>query len=160
MGDALAVTLLEARGFTSEDFARSHPGGILGKRLLLRIDELMRTDKAIPKVKKDSMLSEALVEMSSKHIGMTTVVNTDGTLAGIFTDGDLRRTLDKNLDLHKTKISDVMHADCKTISLGVLAVEAIQMMEKYQIMALIVVDKKNKPVGAVHMHDLLKSGLV
>jgi arabinose-5-phosphate isomerase len=160
MGDALAIALLETHGFTAEDFARSHPGGILGKRLLLRVDDLMRTDNAIPKVKKDSLLSEALVEMSQKRMGMTTIVNNDGTLAGIFTDGDLRRSLDKNLDVHTTKISEVMTKNCKTISLGMLATEAIKIMEQYQIMTLIVTDKNQIPIGAIHMHDLLKSGLV
>ena len=160
MGDALAIAVLEARGFTTEDFARSHPGGTLGKRLLLHVDDLMRTGDAIPKVKKDSLLSEALVEMSHKRIGMTTIINDDGTLAGIFTDGDLRRVLDKNLDVRITKVANVMTTNCKTITLGMLAVEAVQIMEQHQIMTLVVVDKNRTPIGAIHMHDLLKSGLV
>jgi arabinose-5-phosphate isomerase len=160
MGDALAIAVLEARGFTTEDFARSHPGGTLGKRLLLRVDDLIRTGDAIPKVKKESVLAEALVEMSRKRMGMTTIVNDDGTLAGIFTDGDLRRVLDKNLDIHTTKVADVMTENCKTIALGMLAVEAVQIMEQHQIMTLVVVDKNNMPIGAIHMQDLLKSGLV
>jgi len=160
MGDALAVALLEARGFTTEDFARSHPGGTLGRRLLLRVDDLMRTGDAIPKVKKDSLLFEALVEMSRKRMGMTTIVNNDGTLAGIFTDGDLRRVLDKNLDVRTTKVATVMTTNCKTIALGMLAVEAVKIMEQHQIMTLVVADKNNIPIGAIHMHDLLKSGLV
>ena len=160
MGDALAIAVLEARGFTTEDFARSHPGGTLGKRLLLHVDNLMHTGDAIPKVKKGSLLSEALVEMSRKRMGMTTIVNDDGTLAGIFTDGDLRRVLDKNLDIHTTKVADVMTENCKTIALGMLAVEAVQIMEQHQIMTLVVVDKNHVPIGAIHMHDLLKSGLV
>jgi arabinose-5-phosphate isomerase len=160
MGDALAIALLEARGFTTEDFARSHPGGTLGKRLLLRVDTLMRTGDAIPKVKIDTLLSAALIEISSKRMGMTAVINDDGSLAGIFTDGDLRRTLDKNLNVHTTKVSDVMTTDCKTIALETLAVEAVQIMEQYQIMTLVVADKNLVPIGAVHMHDLLKSGLV
>jgi arabinose-5-phosphate isomerase len=160
MGDALAIALLEAHGFTAEDFARSHPGGTLGKRLLLRIDDLMRTGDAIPKVKKDTLLSETLIEISRKRMGMTTIVNNDGTLAGIFTDGDLRRVLDKNLDVHTTKIADVMTKGCKTIELGMLAVEALKLMEQHNIMVLIITDKNHLPIGAVHMHDLLKSGLV
>lgn len=160
MGDALAIAMLEIRGFTTEDFARSHPGGTLGKRLLLHVDDLMRTGDAIPKVKKDSLLSDALIEMSRKRMGMTTIVNDNGTLAGIFTDGDLRRVLDKNLDVHTTKVTAVMTANCKTIALGTLAIEAVQIMEQYQIMTLVVIDKKHIPIGAIHMHDLLKSGLV
>ncbi|CAL7960387.1 D-arabinose 5-phosphate isomerase KdsD [Gammaproteobacteria bacterium] len=160
MGDALAVALLEARGFTTEDFARSHPGGTLGRRLLLRVDDLMRTGGAIPKVKKDSLLSAALIEMSRKRMGMTTIVNDDGTLAGIFTDGDLRRVLDKNLDVHTTKVAAVMTTNCKTIALDILAVEAVKIMEEHQIMTLVVTDKNHMPIGAIHMHDLLKSGLV
>ncbi len=160
MGDALAIALLEARGFTSEDFARSHPGGTLGKRLLLRVDDLMRTGDAIPKVIKNTLLSEALMEMSRKRMGMTTVVNNDSSLAGIFTDGDLRRALDKNLDVHTTKVSDVMTTNCKTIVLGTLAAEAVQIMEQYQIMTLVIADENRVPIGVVHMHDLLKSGLV
>lgn len=160
MGDALAIALLETRGFTTEDFARSHPGGALGKRLLLHIDDLMRTGDAIPIVKGNSMLSEALVEMSRKRMGMTIIVNNDGVLIGIFTDGDLRRVLDKNLDVHTTKVSSVMTTNCKTIGLGMLAAEAVHIMEQHQIMTLIVLDKNHVPIGAIHMHDLLKSGLV
>jgi len=160
MGDALAVALLQTRGFTAEDFARSHPGGALGKRLLLRVDDLMRTGDAIPKVKKETFLSEALIEISQKHMGMTTVINNDGVLIGIFTDGDLRRALDKNLDVHTTKVSEVMTTDCKTIAPETLAAEAIQIMEQYQITVLIITDEDRKPIGALHMHDLLKSGLL
>lgn len=160
MGDALAIALLEARGFTAEDFARSHPGGTLGKRLLLNIDDIMRTGAAIPRVAKDTLVIDALMEMTCKHMGITTIINADETLAGIFTDGDLRRVLDKNLDVHTTKIADVMTVNCKTVSPGILAAEAVNVMEQFQITALIVVDANNIPIGAVHMHDLLKSGLV
>lgn len=160
MGDAIAIALLEARGFTPEDFARSHPGGALGKRLLLRVEDLMRTGDTIPKVTKNSLLTEALIEMSRKHMGMTTVINNNGSLAGIFTDGDLRRALDKNLDVHSTKVATVMTKNCKTISPGTLAAEAVKIMEQYQIMSLIITDKNQVPIGAIHMHDLLKSGLV
>ena len=160
MGDALAVALLETRGFTAEDFARSHPGGTLGKRLLLRVDNLMRTGDAIPKVKKDVLLAEALIEITNKRMGMTIVTNDDGALAGIFTDGDLRRVIDKSLDIHNTKIAEVMTVNCKTITLGMLAIEAIQVMEQYGITTLAIVDDNNIPIGVVHMHDLLKSGLI
>lgn len=160
MGDALAVALIELRGFTAQDFARSHPGGILGKRLLLRVDDLMRKTDAIPRISINSFLSEALIEMSKKRMGMTTVVNTDGTLAGIFTDGDLRRILDKNLDIRTTSVTSVMTPNCKTIPLGTLAIEAIQFMEQYQVTALVVANQDNVPIGAIHMHDLLKSGLI
>jgi arabinose-5-phosphate isomerase len=160
MGDALAVALLEARGFTIKDFARSHPGGTLGKRLLLHVDDLMHTGDAIPKVKKDNLLSKALIEMSRKRMGMTTIVNDDGTLAGVFTDGDLRRALDKNLDVHTTKVAAVMTANCRTITLGMLAIEAVKIMQEHKIMTLVVTDKNHMPIGAIHMHDLLKSGLV
>lgn len=160
MGDALAVALIELRGFTAQDFARSHPGGILGKRLLLRVDDLMRKTDAIPRISINSFLSEALIEMSKKRMGMTTVINTDGTLAGIFTDGDLRRILDKNLDIRTTSVTSVMTPNCKTIPLGTLAIEAIQFMEQYQVTALVVANQDNVPIGAIHMHDLLKSGLI
>lgn len=160
MGDALAIALLEVRGFTAEDFARSHPGGSLGRRLLLKIDDIMRVGEAIPKVTKDTILIDALMEMTRKRMGMTTIINEDETLAGIFTDGDLRRTLDKNLDVHTTKISEVMTVNCKTASPGILAAEAVQMMEEFSITVLVVVNDDNIPVGAIHMHDLLKTGLV
>lgn len=160
MGDALAVALIELRGFTVQDFARSHPGGALGKRLLLRVDDLMRKTDAIPRINIDSLLSEALIEMSKKRMGMTTVINANGTLAGIFTDGDLRRILDKNLDIRTTSVASVMTPNCKTIALGTLAIEAIQFMEQHQVTALIVADQNNVPIGAIHMHDLLKSGLI
>lgn len=160
LGDALAVAVFKARGFTSRDFARSHPGGMLGKRLLLRVDDLMRTGDAIPTVTKNTILAEALMEITKKRLGMTIVTKGNHTLAGIFTDGDLRRVIDKNLNIHETKIAEVMTTNCKTIFLGMLAVEAIQIMEQYQITTLVVTNKKFIPIGVVHMHDLLKSGLV
>jgi arabinose-5-phosphate isomerase len=124
------------------------------------VDDLMRKTDAIPKISIDSFLSEALIEMSKKRMGMTTVINTDGTLAGIFTDGDLRRILDKNLDIRTTSVTSVMTPNCKTIALGALAIEAIQFMEQHQVTALIVADQNNVQIGAIHMHDLLKSGLI
>jgi len=160
MGDALAIALLEARGFTSEDFARSHPGGTLGKRLLLRVFDIMHIGNAIPKVKKNVVISEALVEMTRKRMGMTAIINDDTTLAGIYTDGDLRRTLDKNLDVHTTKITEVYTPNCITVTKDTLAAEALQIMESRKITALIVVDENNIPIGAIHLHDILKAGLV
>ena len=160
MGDALAVALLEARGFTAADFALSHPGGILGRRLLLQIDDIMRTGNAIPQVTEQAGLNEALVEMTQKRLGMTTIVDTNGKVAGIFTDGDLRRVLDQGIDVHTTKIKDIMTKNCKTIAPGTLATEAIQLMETHKITSLLVVDPKQNPIGVVHLHDLLIAGLM
>lgn len=161
LGDALAIALLENRGFTDKDFARFHPGGILGRRLLLHVDELMRIGKDIPMVVKRALVSDALLEITSKGVGMTTVVDDIGRLVGIFTDGDLRRVMDKNMDIRATEMSTVMTRDCKTIQLGTLAVEALKLMEKFNITSLVVVDDNtNKPKGVIHMHDLLRSGLI
>ncbi|HUT40776.1 MAG TPA: KpsF/GutQ family sugar-phosphate isomerase [Gammaproteobacteria bacterium] len=160
MGDALAVALLETRGFTAEDFARSHPGGALGRRLLLLIDDLMHTGDAIPRVSPDTLLSDALVEMTRKGLGMTAVVDADGRLAGVFTDGDLRRTIDHRIDLHTARVSEVMTANCKTVHPGMLAAEALQIMDDTKINALPVINDDNKIVGALNMHDLLRAGVV
>lgn len=160
MGDALAVALLETRGFTAEDFALSHPGGSLGRRLLLHIDDLMHTGETIPRVTLDTPLTEALHEMSSKGLGMTAVVDQDGRVAGIFTDGDLRRTLDQKLDFHCHQVGDVMTRNCTTIRTGVLAAEALAVMDAKKINGLLVVDQEQKLVGAVGMHDLLRAGVV
>ncbi len=160
MGDALAIALLESRGFTEEDFARSHPGGTLGRRLLLLIDDLMHTGDAIPRVELTTPLSDALLEMTRKGLGMTAVIDTRGELAGIFTDGDLRRTIDNKVDLNEALISEVMTADCKTIHPGMLAAEALQIMDSTKINALPVVNENNELVGALNMHDLLRAGVV
>ena len=160
MGDALAVALLESRGFTEEDFARSHPGGALGRRLLLLIDDLMHTGDAIPRVSIDTPLTEALVEMSRKGLGMTAIVDAQGKLAGVFTDGDLRRTIDHKIDLHDAVVRDVMTAGCKTVHPGMLAAEALQIMDSTKINALPVVNDGNELVGALNMHDLLRAGVV
>lgn len=160
MGDALAIALLESRGFTEEDFARSHPGGTLGRRLLLLIDDLMHTGDAIPRVELTTPLSDALLEMSRKGLGMTAIIDTRGELAGIFTDGDLRRTIDNKVDLNEALISEVMTADCKTIHPGMLAAEALQIMDSTKINALPVVNENNELVGALNMHDLLRAGVV
>lgn len=159
MGDALAIALLEARGFTAEDFARAHPRGSLGRRLLLRVEDIMRTGEAIPRVFQNTKLSNALVEMSQKGMGITTIVNTDGQLIGVFSDGDLRRTIDSGADIHTTLIDHVMTPSSKTISADLLAAEAIGIMETHRITALFIVNEQNIPIGAVHMHDLLRAGV-
>jgi arabinose-5-phosphate isomerase len=160
MGDALAIALLETRGFTEEDFARSHPGGALGRRLLLLIDDLMHTGDSIPRVSPDTRLTDALLEMSHKGLGMTAVVDAAGKLAGVFTDGDLRRTIDHKVDLHTALVSEVMTANCKTVTPGTLAAEALQIMDKAKINALPVVDADGMLIGAMNMHDLLRAGVV
>ncbi len=159
MGDALAIALLEARGFTAEDFAFSHPGGALGRRLLLKIDDVMHTQREIPRVAPGTALSAALLEMSSKALGMTTIVEPDGKLAGLFTDGDLRRAIDRGVDIHQCLIDEVMTRHGLTIRPGLLAAEALRIMEDHKVTVLVVVDDSNHPVGVVHMHDLLKAGV-
>lgn len=160
MGDALAVSMLEARGFTAEDFARSHPGGRLGRRLLLLIRDIMHTGDAVPRVVAGVLLSEALVEMTRKNLGMTAVVDDDGRLLGIFTDGDLRRVLDRRIDVHRIAVGEVMTAGCRTASADMLAAEALKMMEQFSINALPVVDADGRLAGALNMHDLLRAGVV
>jgi len=160
MGDALAVALLETRGFTEEDFARSHPGGTLGRRLLLLIDDLMHTGDALPQVDADTLLSDALVEMTRKGLGMTAIVDGNKKLVGVFTDGDLRRTIDHKIDLHTARVRDVMTAGCKTVHPGMLAAEALQIMDATKINALPVINDNNELVGALNMHDLLRAGVV
>ena len=160
MGDALAVALLESRGFTEEDFARSHPGGTLGRRLLLLIDDLMHTGDAIPQVDPETPISDALMEMTRKGLGMTAVVDNQGKLTGVFTDGDLRRTIDHKVDLHNALVKDVMTADCKTVHPDMLAAEALQIMDSNKINALPVVNRDSELVGALNMHDLLRAGVV
>lgn len=159
MGDALAIALLEARGFTANDFAMSHPGGALGRRLLLKIDSIMHTGDEIPSVVLGSALSGALLEMSSKGLGMTAVVDKNGALAGIFTDGDLRRAIDRGIDIHSSPIDDIMTANCRTIRPGTMAAEALRIMEDNKITVLVAVDSEHKPVGVIHTHDLLKAGV-
>lgn len=160
MGDALAISLLTARGFTVEDFARHHPGGKLGRKLLLRIDEIMHRGDKIPTVTEQTLLSNALLEITAKKLGMTCIVDHGGYLCGIFTDGDLRRALDQNIDIHTTPIAKVMTKKCKTVTTGLLAVEALRLMETYKITALIVVNEQNMPQGVIHLHDLLQAGVV
>jgi len=161
MGDALAVALLEARGFTADDFARSHPAGSLGRRLLLHITDVMHGGDDVPRVGEDATLSEALVEMSRKRLGMTAVVDAGQRLVGLFTDGDLRRTLDNPaLDIRHARIADLMTRQPKTIGADQLAVEAARMMETHKISGLIVVDAEQRPVGALNIHDLLRARVV
>ena len=161
LGDALAVALLEARGFTADDFARSHPAGSLGRRLLLHITDVMHAGDAVPIVHADVSLSEALVEMSRKRLGMTAVVDDGGRLLGLFTDGDLRRTLDDaHIDLRGTRIGAVMTRDPKTIDSEALAVEAARLMETHKISGLLVVDAGQRVVGALNIHDLLRARVV
>jgi arabinose-5-phosphate isomerase len=161
LGDALAVALLEARGFTADDFARSHPAGALGRRLLLHITDVMHAGDNVPRVPAEATLSEALVEMSRKRLGMTAIVDDDGRLLGLFTDGDLRRALDDAaIDLRQTRIDAVMTRTPKTIGMDALAVEAAQMMETHQINALLVVDPQRRVVGALNIHDLLRARVV
>ncbi|PHR68653.1 KpsF/GutQ family sugar-phosphate isomerase [Alcanivorax sp.] len=160
MGDALAIALLEARGFTPEDFALSHPGGSLGRRLLLKVDDIMHAGEQLPVVSTDTSLSEALLEMTHKGLGMTAVTHDDGTLAGIFTDGDLRRIFDRDIDIRKATIADVMVTDPITIAPGHLAAEALQVMETRKINGLMVCDDAGKPLGAFNMQDLLRAGVV
>ena len=160
MGDALAIALLEARGFTAEDFALSHPGGSLGRRLLLKVDDIMHSGENLPQVSSTTALTEALLEMTRKGLGMTAITHPDGTLAGIFTDGDLRRMLDREIDIRKATIADVMISDPITIEPGHLAAEALQIMETRKINGLVVCNAQRQPVGAFNMQDLLRAGVV
>ncbi|WP_219062296.1 KpsF/GutQ family sugar-phosphate isomerase [Pseudomonas sp. UMAB-08] len=160
MGDALAVALLEARGFTAEDFAFSHPGGALGRRLLLKVEHVMHIGEDLPKVQRGTLLRDALMEMTHKGLGMTAVVEADGRLAGIFTDGDLRRTLDRSIDIRKATIDEVMTLHGKTARPEMLAAEALKIMEDHKIGALIVVDKNDHPIGAFNLQDLLRAGVM
>ncbi len=160
MGDALAVSLLEARGFTRDDFALSHPGGSLGRRLLLRVCDIMHTGDNIPSVPASALISQALLEMTEKKLGMTAIVDAGNRVIGIFTDGDLRRMLGKNLDIHKTSIIEVMTPQCTVISADILAAEAMQIMEQKKINALIAVDEQQRVQGALNMHDLIRAGIV
>lgn len=160
MGDALAVSLLEARGFTRDDFALSHPGGSLGRRLLLRVSDIMHIGNNIPSVSESALLSHALLEMTEKKLGMTAIVDAGNRVTGIFTDGDLRRTLAKNIDIQNTTIIEVMTTQCTVIAADILAAEAMQVMEQKKINALIVVDTQQKVIGALNMHDLIRAGIV
>ncbi len=160
MGDALAVSLLEARGFTRDDFALSHPGGSLGKRLLLRVSDVMHVEEQIPSVLESAFISDALLEMTEKKLGMTAIVNEQNQVRGIFTDGDLRRMLARNLNIHSTRITEVMTSQCALINDTILAAEAMRIMEQKKINALIVVNDTQQVIGALNMHDLIQAGIV
>ena len=160
MGDALAVALLKKRGFTAEDFARSHPSGSLGKRLLLRVSDVMRTGDRIPAVTADVSLRDALLEMTDKGLGMTAIVDERRKILGIYTDGDLRRTLDDGGDIRETIIRDVMHVNCKTVGADILAAEALHMLEENKITGLLVAEDDGTLVGALNIHDLFREGLM
>ena len=158
LGDALALALLDARGFSAEDFARSHPGGSLGRRLLTRVADVMRTGSAVPSVALTATFAEAVVEMSGKGMGMTAILDPDGRVAGIFTDGDLRRCLERNVDLRSAKVADLMIKTPRRIEPGRLAIDCIDLMEQApKVMQLLVVDERGLLAGAVHMHDLFRA---
>ncbi len=160
MGDALAVALLKNRGFTAEDFARSHPSGSLGKRLIMRVEDVMRTGAAIPAVQAGVSLRDGLMEMTEKGLGMTAIVDADGRILGIYTDGDLRRTLDTGADVHTTRMREVMHAGAKTTSSDVLAAEAVHILEENKITSLLVADDDDRLIGALNIHDLFRAGIM
>lgn len=158
MGDALAVALLDRRGFTHEDFAFLHPGGSLGRRLMLKVEDIMITGERIPVVSEDVTMEEALLEITGKRLGFTTVVNQEGRLVGIITDGDVRRIVQAHRDFYQQRVKEVMSKNPKTIEPNRYAVEAVEMMEKHEITSLVIVDEAKKPAGIVHLHDLLGRG--
>jgi arabinose-5-phosphate isomerase len=160
LGDALSVAVLDARGFKEEDFARSHPGGALGRRLLTHVKDVMRTGSAIPKIAPETKLAQALLEITRKGMAMTAIVDPDDHLLGIFTDGDLRRLMEKYQDFSSLSISEVMHANPRTIRPEQLAVEGAEMMETFSINQLLVVDEQKKLVGALHIHDLTRAKVI
>lgn len=160
MGDALAVALLEAKGFSEEDFAFSHPGGSLGKRLLLKVEDIMHSGDRIPRVHTGTSLSEGLLEITAKGFGLTAIEDNEGKLAGLFTDGDLRRALDNQINVVSTTIDELMTKNCKTIKSDILAAEALNVMENNKITGLLVTNDENKVIGVLHMHDLLRAGVI
>ncbi len=160
MGDAIAIALLEARGFSAEDFARSHPGGRLGRRLLLHVSDIMHSGDDMPTVALDVPVSKALMEMTRTGLGTVAIVDGDLKVLGIYTDGDLRRTLDRELDVHKAKISEVMTARCVTVAPNMLAAEGLKIMEDREINSLLVVDEEHRLIGVLSMHDLLHAGVI
>lgn len=160
MGDALAIALLQARGFTEEDFAKSHPAGALGRKLLLKISDIMHQGDELPKVLKTAYLSEALIEMTQKKLGMTAVIDGNNQVCGIFTDGDLRRAISQNLNIHLEKMHNNMTVPCTTVKANMLAVEALNLMQDKKINALLVTDEDNKLIGAFNMHDLLRAQVI
>ncbi|WP_173236765.1 KpsF/GutQ family sugar-phosphate isomerase [Legionella antarctica] len=159
MGDALAIALLQARGFSAEDFALSHPGGTLGKKLLLRIDDLCHKGSQLPLSNQNATISEALIEVTDKKLGMTCVIDNQGYLLGVYTDGDVRRTLTSQFDINTTQIKEVMTRNAQTIHQGMLAAEALAVMQKHSITSLVVIDDNNRPHAVLHLHDLLRAGV-
>jgi len=160
MGDALAVALLQARGFSADDFARSHPGGSLGRRLLVRVEDIMRRGEDLPRVAPETMLSEGLVEMTRKGLGLTAVLDTQQRLLGVFTDGDLRRTLDRKVDVHCALMGEVMTRGGRSIDAHELAAAAAQAMQSFRVTVLLVTDPQRRLIGALNIHDLLRAGVV
>ncbi len=160
MGDALAVALLKCRGFTAEDFALSHPSGSLGKRLLLKVADVMHTGDKVPAVGVDVSVSDGLLEMTQKGLGMTAIVDDQQRILGVFTDGDLRRALDREIDVHRTPMHDVMHTGCITIGPGAMAAEAVHVLEENKITALLVTDDDERLIGALNVHDLFRAGVM
>ncbi|HEB28849.1 MAG TPA: KpsF/GutQ family sugar-phosphate isomerase [Porticoccus sp.] len=160
MGDALAIALLEARGFTAEDFAFTHPGGALGRKLLLKVEDIMHSGDELPQVSIDAPLRNALLEMTTKGFGMTTVINDAGELQGVFTDGDLRRAVDNNIDINNTPMSELIKSSCMAVHRDLLAAEALKIIEDHKISALVVEDSNHHPIGVLHMHDILRSGVM
>ena len=160
MGDALAIALLEARGFTAEDFAFSHPGGTLGKNLLIQVSDAINTRTGLPKVEKGTPLLSAIKEMSTKGLGMTTIVDSDGSLLGIFTDGDLRRFIQQGFPPDNTPIENIMTCKPLTVNQSSLAAQALRIMEQHKITTLVVEDNQHHPIGVLHMHDLLRAGVI
>lgn len=159
MGDALAISLLQARGFNENDFALAHPGGALGRRLLLRVDDICHRGDDLPITHEKANISAALIEVAAKKLGMTCAVDSRGVLTGVYTDGDVRRTLTKQLDINATRLDEVMSKQCKTIPQGVLAAEALAIMQEFRITSLVIIDDKHHPVAVVHLHDLLRAGV-
>ena len=159
MGDALAIAVLKARNFGAEDFARSHPGGALGRRLLVHVKDLMHTGDALPLVSPDASLTDALAEMSAKHLGMVGIVDNEGLLVGIYTDGDLRRTLNQGTEINTCRIDNVMVCSPRTIAPDTLAAEAVEMMQRHSINGLFAVDQNGRPVGALNALDLIRAGV-
>lgn len=160
MGDAIAIALLEARGFSAEDFALAHPGGSLGKRLLLKVDDLYHDGDELPMVNESDFVNDALIVVTEKKLGMTCVVNSEGVLSGIYTDGDIRRTLTQNRDIKTTRINEVMTQNCLTIPQGTLAAEALRIMQQYKITSLVIINPQQHPIAVIHLHDLLRSGII
>lgn len=159
LGDALAIALLEARGFSAQDFAYSHPGGALGRKLLLRVSDIMHEGSKVPQVAPGTTIRDALIEITAKGFGMTTITDAAGRLLGVFTDGDLRRALDHGTDFRRTPVDDFMTRHCKTVTGEVLAAQALHMLEEGKITSLVVVDESHRPTGVLHLHDLLRAGI-